>query len=174
MTVIADLPGRFRGMTKDVAAKVAHATAFEHAVAICAYASSQYFPNEEIIDEVQKQFLDRVIAFAINARRTLEITDIRQTTIDVARWKSVVPIDDLNIESNLWNALNKIVHSRHLQVFIFERPSTFVTQVGHEWILTYLEIQSDRGDKVHVDPFGMAFTFIDDLTPHFPKEKGSH
>ncbi|WP_347311275.1 hypothetical protein [Defluviimonas sp. SAOS-178_SWC] len=164
-----DLPGRFDGLSEEGAARAAHQAAYREAIALMAFSSAEYFPNEEIITEAQRQFIDHVFAFTINARRAIEIKVVKGIQINVGRWRLTEQLDDFNPTTDLWEVINKIVHARHLKIFVNQRKSQ-VMQVGHEWRLTFLEVQSDRGEKIHVDPFGMAFSYVDAMSVHFPAQ----
>ena len=170
---IATLPGRYVGYSQDTAAALAREAAIRDAVTITALAGSVYFPSEFIIDEVQRQLLDRVTSFAIHARRALEIADLRGIEIEGGRWRFVMPPPDMNEERNLWDAVNKILHARHLQVYVFQKsPAEIFLSPGFEWVLMHLEVQSDRGEKVHVSPFGLAYSYLNAVVGHFNPAHG--
>jgi hypothetical protein len=170
---LATLPGRYVGFDATTAAKLAHEAAIRDAVSITALSGSVYFPTEFIIDEVQRQLLDKVTSFAIHARRALEIANLRGIQIEGGRWRFVAPPPELKEERNLWDAINKIIHARHLQVYVFQRsPSEIFLGPGFEWVLMHLEVQSDR-EKVHVSPFGLAYSYLNGVVGHFNPQHGT-
>jgi hypothetical protein len=161
-----NLPGRFAGIDGELAIEVARKSAFRDAIRLSALAYASYFPNDQIISEAERQIVDCLGSFAINARRTLELLDIQGVRIEGGRWKFKDAVKDLNEATDLRDTVNKIVHARMLQVFVFQKETNVFLDAGHEWVFTYAAIRSDRGPTVHVNPVGLAYSFLNALADH--------
>ena len=144
--------------------------AVQDAVAIGAYSTAEFFPNDQIISTAQQQLFERLVSFSINARRALEILNVRNIKMAGSRWKVSAEVSDYNPETDVWQAINAILHARHMQVFVLQRQSEIMLPPRFEFRFTFLEVQSDRSEKIHVDPFAMTMAYLDAMSGHFPEK----
>ena len=163
---IVDLPGRYYGVDRMNAAALAHKAAMRDAISLIALSGTSYLPNSEIAEELTGQIIDRVTSFSIHARRALEIYDIRGTVIEGGRWKFAVEIEDYDDETSLFQATNTVLHARKLRAFIMQRNTELFREIGHEWVVSHIEAESDRNQTKHISPWGMAYSYLNAVAGH--------
>ena len=64
-----------------------------------------------------------------------------------------------NIETNLWKALNGIIHARNLRIHFAESPQT-VFETSRNSVALHFVYETDRYPETYVDLFGLAWTFL--------------
>ena len=64
-----------------------------------------------------------------------------------------------NVETDLWKALNGIIHARKLRVHFVESPQGVFEDSGNVLALHFI-YETDRYRETYVDLFGLAWTFL--------------
>jgi len=134
---------------------MARSEAQRNAIDLLAY-SSTVFPYE-VHDLASAKLLEIGVAFAVNARRYFEI-DGHPAEIKAKRWNYSMN-GTQNIETNLWKALNGIIHARNLRIHFAESPQT-VFETSRNSVALHFVYETDRYPETYVDLFGLAWTFL--------------
>jgi hypothetical protein len=141
--------------------------AADEAVQLWALTSAQYPKQHEIIVEVATTSIIEVIsAFALNARRALEVLPPSEENFPLAqpRWQWA-PTSDGQIVSNLWDALNRIVHAQKLEVGFELLPPEVSVIDGGALVVPYIRAATDRRKLAFIDPFALSHAFLYDAYP---------
>ena len=64
-----------------------------------------------------------------------------------------------NIETDLWKALNGLIHARNLRVHFVESPLG-VFEASNNALALHFVYETDRYPETYVDLFGLAWTFL--------------
>ena len=126
-----------------------------NAIDLLAY-SSTVFP-EDVHDLASAKLLEIGVAFAVNARRCFEV-DGQPAEILARRWNYSMS-GSQKIETNLWRALNGIIHARNLRIHFADSPQTVFSSSRNSVALHFV-YETDRYPETHVDLFGLAWTFL--------------
>ncbi|MCS5603424.1 MAG: hypothetical protein NZ734_14650 [Paracoccus sp.] len=121
--------------------------------------------NPELKKMIAGVFLDKVQAFAITARRYMDIKQIHDFQVEDRRWHLPAghePEGHLPSYS-LRKVLGKIIHARELKTIIFPTGEHKIYPNHGDAVITHITIQSDHGAKVRVCPFGMATAFCTEI-----------
>ena len=105
--------------------------AADDAVRLWALASAQY-PKENslILDAAAAAIIEVISSFALNARRALEILSLdKKFQLTQPRWQWA-PSNVGEVVSDLWDALNRIIHARKLVVGLEELPKEMAIITG--------------------------------------------
>lgn len=140
--------------------------AADDAVKLWALASSQY-PKENglILSIVSNNIIEVTSAFALNARRSLEVLPPNQKyKLAQPRWQWA-PINNSEIINDLWDALNQIVHAKKLDVGFEELPSEVAVISGGALVVPYIRAATDRKKLALIDPFALSHAFLYDVFP---------
>ncbi len=129
-----------------------------NAIDLLAY-SSTVFPYE-VHDLVSAKLLEIGVAFAVNARRCFEV-DSRPAEIEIkaTRWNYSMN-GTQSIETDLWKALNGIIHARNLRIDFAESPQTVFVEASRNSVALHFIYKTDRYPETYVDLFGLAWTFL--------------
>jgi hypothetical protein len=107
---------------------------------------------EAASDEIISASLD----FSIDARRYLEVTNTRDLKIFGGRWKvEDKAVKGFNFEESVWEAINGLLHARHLEVMFAPAGNGQFERMGDVGVVA-LEIESDKRSRYHVEPFGLC------------------
>ena len=128
--------------------------AIEEATLLWALASAQYPLDHRIIqDQATVLMVEAVSRFSLNARRALEVI---QEHIPIAlgqpRWKWE-PKAAGELVTDLWEALNRIIHARNLEVGWEALPSSASVVASGAIVIPYVRAETDRRALVFIDPF---------------------
>lgn len=134
---------------------LARAAAERNAIDLLAY-SSTIFPDGAK-DMVSAKLIEIGVSFAVNARRCFEV-DGQPVEITAKRWNYTMN-DMQNVETDLWKALNGIIHARKLHVHFVESPQGVFEDSGNALALHFVYV-TDRYPETYVDLFGLAWTFL--------------
>ena len=134
---------------------MARAAAERNAIDLLAY-SSAVFPDE-VKDLVSVKLIEIGVAFAVNARRCFEV-DGQPAEITAKRWNYTMNVKK-NVETDLWKALNGIIHARNLRIHFVESPQGVFEASGNSLALHFI-YETDRYAETYVDLFGLAWTFL--------------
>ncbi len=124
---------------------IRHSTgrATEEAVVLWALASAQYPVDHRVIqDRATVILVDSVSSFSLNARRVLEgIPDRHQIQLAQPRWKWV-PKTNGELVTSLWDALNRIIHARKLDVGWEALPDSESVIAKGAIVIPYIQAQT--------------------------------
>jgi len=133
----------------------------EESVRLWALASAQY-PKQHplILNIVAASIIEAVSAFALNARRAMELLPFTERiTLSQPRW-SWQPVPGEEIVKDLRDALNRIVHARSLDVGFEDLPKHLSVIDGGTVVVPYVRAATDRRPKAMIDPFALSHAFL--------------
>ena len=104
-----------------------------------------------------ERLLDLGVEFAVAARRCFEV-DGSKVAITATRFQYELK-DGLRLETDLWKALNGIIHARSLQIHFSPSPEKLFATDDNAVALHFI-YETDRYPKTYVDIFGMAWAFL--------------
>jgi hypothetical protein len=133
--------------------------ATEETVVLWALTSSEYpLDHGTIQNQANTMVVEAISIFSLNARRALEALPNRPSIrLDQPRfvWK---PTAKGEVVGELWDAMNRIIHARKLDVGWERLP---VSHMAHGGIVVpYVKAETDRRESAFVDPFAMAHAFL--------------
>lgn len=135
--------------------------AADEAVKLWALASAQY-PRQHvlILDVATASIIETLSAFALNARRALEMLPPSQKfQLSQPRWHWV-PKNDGEIVYDLWEALNRIIHAQKLDVGFEELPQAVAAIAEVALVVPYVRAATDRKKLAFIDPFALSHAFL--------------
>ena len=141
--------------------------ATEEAVRLWAFSSAQYPIQDGAVIQKRLEYMvvDSATAFSSNARRAMEVLDrdqefkLRQPRYE---WEPTV---DCEVVGNLWDALNRIIHSRKMTVGFTQLPMHMTAMAGGAYVTPYLLLETDRHKSAFVDIFAISHSFLYDVRP---------
>jgi hypothetical protein len=135
--------------------------ASEEAVNLWSLASSQYPLRNRLIQEYANTTIIEVASsFALNARRAMEVLPPKvKYPLNAARWKWE-PSSNGEKVADLWDALNRIIHARKLDVGFELLPDDVSVIDGGAIIVPYIQAETDRKELAFIDPFSLAHAFL--------------
>jgi hypothetical protein len=141
--------------------------ASDEAVQLWALASAQY-PKDHglILDATTTTIIEVISAFALNARRALEILPpTARFTLQQSRWDWKVAAGEERV-SDFRDALNRIIHAQQLGVRFVDHAPEYPALKAGALVVPYIEAATDRKSAAFIDPFALAHAF---LYAAFPK-----
>jgi hypothetical protein len=140
--------------------------AAEEAVRLWALASAQYPRRHQPIVEVARvAVVEAVSAFALNARRAMEVLPKSEKfALAQPRWKWA-PKNGGEVVTDLWDALNRIIHARKLEVGFVELPANVAVVDGGALVVPFVEAATDRKALAFIDPFALSHAFLYEVLP---------
>ena len=140
--------------------------AADEAVKLWALASAQY-PKQHglILDTAQMAVIETVSAFALNARRAMEVLpQAKKFALGSPRWQWA-PTEDGEIVSDLWDALNRIIHAHKLEVGFVLLPAKVAVIDGGAVVVPFIRAATDRKKLAFIDPFALSHAFLHGVFP---------
>lgn len=146
--------------------------ASEEAVKLWALSSAQYPLQNRLIQEYANMtFIEVISSFALNARRAMEVLPSNvKYPLNSARWIWKPSINGEKV-SDLWDALNRIIHARILYVGFERLPDKISVIDGGAIIVPYIRAETDRKDLAFIDPFALSHAFLYSALPALTKAK---
>jgi hypothetical protein len=140
--------------------------AAEEAVVLWSLASTQFPKNNSgFLDEASACMIKVVSAYALNARRMLESIENRpQFLLSQKRWRWK-PTKKGEIVSELWDALNRIIHAKKLLVGFESLPDNISVIDGGAVVIPYIQAETDRRELAFIDPFALAHAYLYEVYP---------
>ena len=135
--------------------------ATEEAVLLWALASAQYPLDYGVIqEEASVMLIEAISSFALNARRAFEAS-LERSQIELVqpRWQWI-PKTKGEIVVNLWDALNRIIHAKKLEVGWEKLPGDSSVIANGAIVIPYVQAETDRRALAFVDPFALAHAFL--------------
>lgn len=135
--------------------------AADEAVQLWALSSTQYPKQHALIVEVATTSIIEVVSsFALNARRALEaLPPSEKFPLVQPRWQWVSRSDG-EVISNLWDALNRIIHAQKLEVGFEQLPPQTSVIDGGALVVPYIRAATDRKKLAFIDPFALSHAFL--------------
>lgn len=145
--------------------------ASEEAAKLWAFASAQY-PKQQslILNLVTVAIIEAISAFALNARRALEMLPPAQKfplTQPRCEW---VPHPEGEIVGDLWDGLNRVIHAQRLEVGFEQLPERVSAIEGGALVIPYVRASTDQRKLAFIDPFALSHAY---LYHAFPRLVGS-
>jgi len=140
--------------------------ATEEAVLLWTLASTQYPLDHRIVQEkATRRVIESVSIFALYARRALEVVHNRPSIeLRQPRWQWT-PIASGDIVTNLWDALNRIIHAKKLDVGWEKLPPTAAIIDKGAIVICHIRAETDHRPLAFIDPFALAHAFLYDALP---------
>lgn len=135
--------------------------AADEAVKLWALASAQY-PKQHglILDTAQVAVIETVSAFALNARRAMEVLHhAKKFSLNSPRWHWA-PVEEGEVVNDLWDALNRIIHAQKLDVGFVLLPAEVCVIDGGGVVVPFIRAATDRKKLAFIDPFALAHAFL--------------
>ena len=132
-------------------------TAQKRAVDLLAYSSTVFPKSDGVLNLATGRLLDLAVEFAVAARRCFEV-DGSKVPISASRFSNQLN-DGLRLETDLWKALNGLIHARSLKVNFADSPTIVFMNDGNVVALHFV-YETDRYPETYVDIFGMAWAFL--------------
>ncbi|MDP1589655.1 MAG: hypothetical protein Q8M07_18020 [Prosthecobacter sp.] len=138
----------------------------EEAVRLWALASAQYPKSHQLIVELATvEMIETVSAFALNARRSLELLPLNMKfSLTQPRWQWS-PTADGEMVHDLWDALNRVIHAQKLLVGFEELPAHLAVVDGGALVIPYIKAATDRKALSFIDPFALSHAFLYNVLP---------
>jgi hypothetical protein len=140
--------------------------ATEEAVVLWSLASTQ-FPKNNLgfIEEVSARMIEAVSVFALNARRMIEFLENKPKFLlsqKRYKWKQIKKGE---VVSELWDALNRIIHAKKLLVGFEPLPDNISVIDGGAVVIPYIQAETDRRELAFIDPFALAHAYLYQVYP---------
>ena len=147
-------------------AKHSAARAAEEAVVLWSIASTQFPKNNALfLEEASARMIEVISAFALNARRMIESFENRpKFLLSQKRWRWK-PTKKGEVVSELWDALNRIIHAKKLLVGFESLPDNISIINGGAVVIPYIQAETDRRDLAFIDPFALAHAYLYEVYP---------
>jgi hypothetical protein len=154
------------GIVMEAITKHSAFRAADEAVKLWALASAQY-PKQHglILDTAQVAVIETISAFALNARRAMEVLhQAKKFQLATPRWHWA-PTEHGEIVSDLWDALNRIIHAQKLEVGFVLLPVEVAVIDGGAVVVPFIRAETDRKTLAFIDPFALSHAFLYDAFP---------
>jgi hypothetical protein len=154
------------GIPEETIVSHSRVRATEEAVIIWALASAQYPIDHRIIQgNATVLLIEAVSSFAINARRAIEsLAGPSEINLVQPRWQWL-PEKEGEVVRDLWDALNRVIHAKRLDVGWERIPSNISVISGGAIVVPYIQAETDRRALAFIDPFAMAHAFLYNALP---------
>jgi hypothetical protein len=145
----------------------------EEAVRLWALASAQYPKQHTLVLKIAAaSIIEAVSAFALNARRAMELLPFTERImLTQPRW-SWQPVPGAEVVDDLRDALNRIVHARSLEVGFEDLPRHLSAIDGGAVVVPYVRAATDRRPRAMIDPFALSHAFLYQALPKLTVPKG--
>jgi hypothetical protein len=139
--------------------------AVKHALELFSY--SQAVICDGFKEQFQLQVTTCATEFALHARRLSEMNDLLgkpAPLVSTGQYKGG-DVAAIKIEADYNHSLNRLIHAKSLSVryVIVGEPILFPNQ--NNYVLSFLEIQTDRREKSNVSVFGISAHFLTMIAP---------
>lgn len=140
--------------------------ATEEAIVLWAIASAQCPLDHRLIqDQTTVMVVEAISSFSLNARRALEVIPERpHIKLNQPRW-NWIPKANGEVVANLWDAVNRIIHARKLDVGWEALPKNASVIPAGAIIIPYVQAETDRRPLAFIDPFALAHAFLYQALP---------
>ncbi len=137
------------------------------AVKLWALASAQY-PTQHglILDTAHEIVVETVSAFALNARRAMEVLPrAKKFPLGSPRWRWE-PTENGEVVRDLWVALNRIIHARKLETGFVRLPAEVAVVDGGAVVVPLIRASTDKYELAFIDPFALSHAFLYEVLPN--------
>ena len=140
--------------------------AAEEAIVLWSLASTQFPKNNALfLEEASARMIEVISVFALNARRMIESIGNRpKFLLSQKRWRWTLTKKG-EVVSELWDALNRIIHSKKLPVSFESLPDNISVIDGSAVVIPYIQAETDRRELAFIDPFGLAHAYLYEVYP---------
>lgn len=116
-----------------------------------------------LVPTAQEQLVDDLIRLSLHLRRVVE-TSSKKVTTKISPILMGLARDDTTFETDLWVAINRVVHHHRLTPKLFTQGDFYragnVPMAGH--LIADIEVESDRGSSL-VNIAGFAVACVNEL-----------
>jgi hypothetical protein len=139
--------------------------AVKHALELFAY--SQAVICEGFKEQFSLQVATCAAEFALHARRLSEMNDLlkKPTPLISTGQYTGGDIAKINIESDYNNSLNRLIHAKTLAVQYVVLDKTPIFPEQKNYVLAFLQIETDQRKKSNVSVFGISAHFLTMIAP---------
>ena len=132
-------------------------TAARRATDLLCYGSTIFPRNEGVLNIATARLLELGVEFAVSARRCFEVDGSK---VEIVAQRFLYELKGgVLLETDLWKALNGLIHARSLDVHFASSPDPVFKDDGNVVALHFV-FETDRYPPTHVDIFGMAWAFL--------------
>jgi hypothetical protein len=139
--------------------------AVKHGLELFSY--SQAVVCDEFKPQFKLQVVTCAVEFALHARRLSEMNNLLGTPTPLISKDQYTggDITGIKIETDYNHSLNRLIHAKSLSpVYVNVRePMLFPNQ--NNYVLSFLEIETDRREKSNVSVFGISVHFLTLVAP---------
>jgi len=132
-------------------------TAQKSATDLLAYGSTIFPKSDGVLNLATGRLIELGVEFAVSARRCFEV-DGSKVAINAQRFQYRLD-SKAYLETDLWKALNGIIHARNLDIHFSDSPDKVFMNDGNVVALHFV-YETDRYPTTYVDIFGMAWAFL--------------
>ena len=170
---VPDIRAHRHGFDDPASANEARDAAIQHGIAVMGIHGATWPAKDEYFCKmICNRLIDELMKFSIYARRFMEIADVRDVAITGSLYGLKAGTSRYQFETDLWNALNLILHSRYLNSVMFDyaEADKFVN-LGERYI-PFIEARSDRRpDEIkYICPTAVVVTLYS-TDRHFPNSR---
>lgn len=123
---------------------------------LLAYGSTVFPKSDAVLNLATARLIELGVEFAVSARRCFEV-DGSRVVIKAQRFQYRLNSKE-HLETDLWKALNGIIHARNLDIHFSDFPDKVFMSDGNVVALHFV-YETDRYPTTYVDIFGMAWAF---------------
>lgn len=157
---IPDVEAHRYGFDVSISASEARNCAIKHGILVMGIHGSVWpGTDDEFHSLASRQMLEELVIFCVYARRCIEILDVRDLKVEGSLWSFRPNVTKYPYEKRMWQALNKILHARHLQTLVFDMTTQRFENLGDR-IICCVEAKSDVGDLAYVCPTALVTSFL--------------
>jgi len=132
-------------------------TAQRSATDLMAYGSTVFPKSDGVLNLATGRLIELGVEFAVSAQRCIEVDGSK---VIVTAQRFLYSLDSkVHLETDLWKALNGIIHARRLDVHFLDYPNEVFTDDGNV-VAVHFVYETDRYTTTYVDIFGMAWAFL--------------
>lgn len=146
--------------------------AAEEAVRLWALGSAQ-FPKRHglIVEAARVAIVEAISSFALNARRAIEVLPKSEKfSLGQPRWHWA-PARGGEVVTDLWDALNRIIHARKLEVGFVELPANVSVIDGGALVVPFVQTETDRKASAFIDTFAVSHAFLYQVLPRLQQSR---
>lgn len=151
---------RYEGVRAANDTQHARAQALLHGIRLAALCGNIWPRDDDGLSKlIGEEVLNELLAFAINARRFLELRDMKHLNIQEPLHRINLP--EYRYETSVWTAVNRVVHANEMRVVLVERPR--VAKPKHDnlgdLVIACVQVTSPQRDKIAICPQALFFGF---------------
>ena len=145
-----------------------HLIAKNEAVKIWSICGSQYINNKDVLDLLEIHLQESISSFSLNARRVIEsMGKSYKFSTQQGCWSRSENMINENVENDLWNCLNSIIHAKKFEIIFEHLPDQYSYIAEDNKVISFIKVSTDRRENVYIDPFSMAYSYMSQVQFQF-------